>query len=571
MKKLGLILCAILVVLSCSKEEGIIETPVAAIKFTLTIDASTGGSVSSTGGTFEKGSKVTVTATPDSEYLFDKWSDGSSENPREFSITSNQSITATFVKKKYSLTVTTSGEGTVAEEVIIQGNTSEYNSGSKVKLTAIPDTENNWEFLGWTGDVESTSPVIELDVTEAKSVQAKFMRYFDYSVPSFIWKNNIQPRLNLFEIEETNGLEREYISTTGYGIADFNEDGYLDIMVQSPGNSDEALRGHKFLLNNGEGEFLEDDTIFINSDFKSLGARKTIVGDFNNDNLPDAVRISGAHDVLDESTISISLGNGTYRMEKLLVVPKSQYHGFASGDLDNDGDLDIYFGSPGQDQGMAINNGDGTFVWKSSLEVIDNLPDNLPLELVQTVEILDYNDDGYLDLILSGSFKEEDWENRLISPTILWGNGTGKFDFNNKIEIFNYRQYPFINGIKTGNNDDIVVIDVNGDGLKEIIALYIIQIDNDSNNNGNTTMYSFIQIYSPNSEYIFENKTSDWFDGDQYLFPFPITWIQVRDIDNNGLLDIVETEAEISRPGYWTSGSESIRFEWNGSKFEKRF
>ena len=68
MKNIWFILFSIISLWSCSKEEDIIETPATVIKYTLTIDASTGGSVSSTGGIYEKGSIVNVTATPDGEY-----------------------------------------------------------------------------------------------------------------------------------------------------------------------------------------------------------------------------------------------------------------------------------------------------------------------------------------------------------------------------------------------------------------------------------------------------------------------------------------------------------------------
>ena len=44
----------------------------------------------------------------------------------------------------------------------------------------------------------------------AKTVKAKFMRYFDYKTPSYVWKNNIQPRFNLRDIEKENGLVQNH-------------------------------------------------------------------------------------------------------------------------------------------------------------------------------------------------------------------------------------------------------------------------------------------------------------------------------------------------------------------------
>ena len=630
MKRLSLLL--LLVLFSCTKDP---------VMYDVTVSATEGGTVSPQSGTFEEGSSVTFTATPIAEYLFTKWSNGSTQNPLVLTVTSDLTLQATFTKKQYELTISKEGEGTVSErvintgkgydsgtkveltavpagewvfagwsgdvtsndnplqvtisspknikakfvmrkypltisiegqgtvteEIVNTGKTTEYDSGTTVRLTAQPS--EGWEFSGWSGDIESTSLAIELDVSQAISVKAKFIRFFNYKVPSFIWKNEIQPRLDLFEIEESNGYPKEYFSNTGYAVADFNLDGYIDLMIQNSGFSDSEIRYHKFFINDGENNFIENNSLLLNPEFGSLGARKTIVGDFNNDTYPDVIRISGAHDVLDKSTITLSNENGNYLMSKLESVPYSQYHGFASGDIDNDGDLDLFFGSPSEDQGFALNDGKANFYFEKVVDRISNLPENSPLYGVQTVEIFDFNGDNFQDLILGGSFADMSYDKMLISPTIIWGDGSGKFDYNNRSNAFSLGQKPYVNNIKTGNNDDLVFFDINQDGLNEIIALFIIQIDDDPNNNGLTTMYSFLQIYSPDSNFNFSNKTTEWFNDDEYIFQHPVTWIQIRDINGNGKVDIVETETRLSRPGYWTAGNESIHFEWDGTKFVK--
>ena len=53
------------------------------------------GSVSG-GGTFDEGSTQTVRATPKTGFAFDKWSDGSTQNPRTVKLTSDLTITASF-------------------------------------------------------------------------------------------------------------------------------------------------------------------------------------------------------------------------------------------------------------------------------------------------------------------------------------------------------------------------------------------------------------------------------------------------------------------------------------------
>ena len=53
------------------------------------------GSVSG-GGTFDEGSTQTVRATPKTGFAFDKWSDGSTQNPRTVKLTSDLTLTASF-------------------------------------------------------------------------------------------------------------------------------------------------------------------------------------------------------------------------------------------------------------------------------------------------------------------------------------------------------------------------------------------------------------------------------------------------------------------------------------------
>ena len=164
-----------LALVSCSKEEEVV-TPPAPNKYTLAISAETGGTVSTEGGLYNEGSKITVTATPDGMYLFKEWSDGSTQNPREITVTSNLTLKASFIKKTYPLAVTVEGEGTVAEEVIVQGSTTEteYNAGTTVRLTATPN--EGWVFAGWSGDVESEELVIEVPIEKGTSVSALFKR-----------------------------------------------------------------------------------------------------------------------------------------------------------------------------------------------------------------------------------------------------------------------------------------------------------------------------------------------------------------------------------------------------------
>ena len=171
MRRLLLILS--LVFLSCGEDKPTPQPiPEPTPTYTVSITAGDGGSVNTAGGTFEKGKTLEVLATPDAEYLFDKWSDDNTENPRTLTINSNISLSASFVKKKYALAITIEGEGTVEEEILVQGSTTDYNSGTKLRLTATAST--GWSFTGWSGEIESTDNPIEVEIDEPISLTVTF-------------------------------------------------------------------------------------------------------------------------------------------------------------------------------------------------------------------------------------------------------------------------------------------------------------------------------------------------------------------------------------------------------------
>ena len=167
MKKSVLFL-SFLFVISCSKDP---------IIYTLTTSAnpSDGGTVSPSSATFEEGQTASITATPSAEYLFQSWSGATgSTNSASVVMNSDKSVTANFIKKKYALTTTVEGEGTVSEKVIKAGAATDYNSGTIVELTATPSGE--WLFVEWKGDVTGSENPTQITIDKAKSVTAVFVK-----------------------------------------------------------------------------------------------------------------------------------------------------------------------------------------------------------------------------------------------------------------------------------------------------------------------------------------------------------------------------------------------------------
>tara|TARA_B100000579_G_scaffold169478_1_gene137986 strand:+ start:5363 stop:6727 length:1365 start_codon:yes stop_codon:yes gene_type:complete len=105
--------------------------------YTLTVTAGSGGTVSPTSGTYESGTEVTITATPNSGYTFIGWSGTSSGFDTTLTITINEntSITATFESLIY---LDSNGITLKARPEAITGSLINYN-GSTYHLLSEDD------------------------------------------------------------------------------------------------------------------------------------------------------------------------------------------------------------------------------------------------------------------------------------------------------------------------------------------------------------------------------------------------------------------------------------------------
>ena len=184
MKKLLFLLTAFFLVLSCSSDETstpVTPPPAPIVKYTITLSAGEGGTVSTTGGEYEAGQTVSVTAIPQGEYVFTSWSDGNTNATRTITISSNSTLTANFEKRKYPLTINFEGEGEVLEEIVNTGRTTDYDSGTTVKLTSIP--AEGWVFKGWDVDINGDVNPQQILVTEPKTVLAIFIKDSSSFIP----------------------------------------------------------------------------------------------------------------------------------------------------------------------------------------------------------------------------------------------------------------------------------------------------------------------------------------------------------------------------------------------------
>ena len=563
-----------LLIFSCGKESPVVSDPV--ISFTLTVNSGNGGTVSSNGGSYNQGQSVSITATPDSEYVFVNWSNGSTDNPLSITVNSNQTVTANFEKRKYPLTINIQGEGTVTEEIISSGKTTtEYNSGSVIRLTA--DPTGDWVFEEWTGSVTETTSEITITLDEPKTVNVRFMRYFEYSDTSHNLKNELNPFWDIYHISSQFSFEHPNYGgyDTGVAYADFNMDGYLDIHLMLDRYGDGTPNESFMLLNDGNNSFILDQSLITNNDFDPIRPRKTIVGDFNGDNKPDVVRPAGGHGYKQKPNILLSNGDH-YTFEFLSNAPEMQAHTVSSGDIDNDGDLDLFFGhGTAVEDGFMINDGSGNFSWSPIVERINNysrLDDGIYIGKfgIWTSEMLDVNFDGNIDLILADNLAGYDnWlsETRIPSPLILWGDGSGNYDYENRTEIYNDGHLPLTGDADNSmNNDatDISFYDINNDGILDVFILSTIFVTYD-NYQSNTIMQNKYEIHKGISTGGYIDMTDEWLPNSDK--ECTAVWLLIKDVDGNGRVDLTEYSRNTMKNGVSQCPTEEYRWEWDGSRF----
>ena len=97
MKKLRYLLLFCLFCISCGKEDTTTNTT----QYYVVFSATEGGTVNSTGGRYDTGTSITVTAQPSLEYRFTNWSNGSTSNPLTIILDRNLNLQANFTKKYF--------------------------------------------------------------------------------------------------------------------------------------------------------------------------------------------------------------------------------------------------------------------------------------------------------------------------------------------------------------------------------------------------------------------------------------------------------------------------------------
>jgi hypothetical protein len=212
-------------------------------------------------------------------------------------------------------------------------------------------------------------------------------------------------------------------------VADFNNDGKLDIAASST-NSSLAL-----FMGNGDGTFAAPSYIFDGGEYFLESA------DFNGDGKLD---IAAGGTAGENAATAILFGNGDGTFQTA-VFPASLENFVAqfTADVNNDGKADLLSGNQ-----VALGNGDGTF------NVLPAFCTDAQFCLGANA-VADFNGDGKPDLLATQGFDHPE------GSAVLLGNGDGTFG--SPIGINAYLPSP------------VLVADMNGDGRPDICFHLVIR------------------------------------------------------------------------------------------------
>ena len=655
MKKLTLYI-SLLLLITCSKDSTEDKSSVyvapptnatnpttSVIQYTLTVTAGGGGSVSTTGGTYNDGTSVSITATPNEGYGFVGWNGSDSTSSTiSVTLTANTTIEAQFGQlpqltlpdtpsKMFTKGVgdtlsigfshaggykTTSFSAEYGSVSVI----SEPNEGDAEGNIVIEYAVNTVQNVDWSKTIAGTDD-IEISFTGADDLTNSLI-YQVRSQPEPIYKDYLKSSHDLFATrnkadinlirylnqrdnlyqnfcnnmrsDEYNISGNQFDELDGVAYADVNNDGYDDILIHptyqdlSGGFTSVPLEYELYLYENGSYVFTEINW-GGNDPPKVHLARKIIVGDYDNDGDPDFYSANQGLDIPPYSGEFNSFIINNYNIDGTFAYKVHEFangaHEASSGDVDNDGDLDIFSkgsrdNSPQNGYSSKFFENKGSFnfpIWMDRMEP-QNGSRNSYWRSVYQSELVDVDKDGNIDLLVMGhewdyyyEWCQNNADGNCGRGKIYWGDDQGKFDEERKSLI------PIVRNF--GTSTDFDIIDLDGDGIYEIIVSrtggdidsFPIESSNVNDNIGTSNYYGghYIQINKLDSERNIIDVSNELIDNNSldspsYWCSNPETgWFihtRVEDYEANGSLNLFNSLVSNKVQHMW---------EWNGSKFVK--
>ena len=326
--------------------------------------------------------------------------------------------------------------------------------------------------------------------------------------------------------------------------ADFNDDGWPDVVLQRALYQSGQLFELDVLLNDGDGNLtLGTSQVFSGTVPLVVEPRQIVLADFNGDGRPDIFLPDQGMDAPPnpghQNTLVLSAPGGKL-VDATDNLPQhsAMTHSAAAADIDGDEDVDLYVGNIWGQTGMPPQiwlNTDGTGVFAVATGRLPFPLEDLCFGAYTTCEFVDVNNDTFPDLILGDA--GDDLEGGPESLVLL-NDGTGHFSYlDNAVPA-----KPFA---ESDIALDIDANDINGDGYQDLFIVF--------------TKWEYvgryIQVLINNRDGTFRDETSTRLPQSDNNDP-SIFRVHLLDLDMDGHLDIVAAQTGPRGPMFFLNSGD---------------
>ena len=327
-------------------------------------------------------------------------------------------------------------------DVININSQGELTQGYQTSFITYPDTIA--EYLGGIGNISVTD--VNLD--------GYMDLYVNGSAKSKLLFNSPSGSLN-----ESSWLENLSVTYSNGNWADANMDGKPDLFLMGVNEYSDNILNELFLNKNNS---LQEDPATI---FPSLFTGSNTWGDYDNDGDPDLM-ITGQTADPNSSVSRLFQNDPIGRLTE--VTTANAIRGIKAGaslfrDLDSDGDLDLIMTGWNKIEGKLIT----LLLENEPLGSFTPYQDQIDFAVAYgTIDAIDYNSDGFQDFLIAGADSVTNYAGKVhsLSARIYENNRDGTF-----------RLIQEIPGARTAK-----FVDIDQDGIPDLVASGTIQIENDS-------------------------------------------------------------------------------------------